>query len=168
MLNAPVNKSWDQSHKRQLLTVAAKQVAGVDLFGHIAQGWRLAVGNDDVAHALEFVQVAYHAGVEEMLVAQVRLVNHDLDALSLDALHDALDAGGSKVVRAGFHDEAVDADDGGRLLRRVTPRNDGLFSTLDHFAGDEIFARAVGADDGLDEGLRHVGVVGQQLFGVFR
>lgn len=38
MLNAPVNKSWDQSHRNKQLAVAAKQVACVDVGGNIAQG----------------------------------------------------------------------------------------------------------------------------------
>ena len=34
------------------------------------------------------------------------------------------------------------------------------------FVGDEVFARGVGGDDGTDQRLRHVLVVGQQLLGV--
>ncbi len=40
-------------------------------------------------------------------------INDDFHALGLDALHDALDAAGAVVVGAGFHDQAVDADDFG-------------------------------------------------------
>ena len=67
-----------------------------------------------MADSFEFFQVAQHAGVEEGVFAQVGLVNHHFNALGLDALHDALDAGGTEVVGAGFHDQAVDANDGGR------------------------------------------------------
>ena len=35
-----------------------------------------------------------------------------------------------------------------------------------HAVGDEVLAGAVALDDGLDEVLRHVGIVGQQLLGV--
>ena len=103
-----------------------------------------------------------------MLLAEVWLVNHDLDTLGLDALHDALDAGSAEVIGTGFHDEAVDADDGwleDGLLRFA--RNDRRFCPLDDFVGDEVFAGAVGADDGPDEGLGHISVVGQQLLGIF-
>ncbi len=93
-----------------------------------------------------------------------------------------MDAGFAEVIRAGFHDEAVDADDGffgdGLLLfARIDEtvggdihgllrfaRDDG---SLNNLVGNEVFAGAVGADDGLDEGLGHCGVVGQQLLGVF-
>ena len=48
-----------------------------------------------------------------MLIGQVGLINHNLDAFGFDALHDSLDAGGAEIVGAGFHDQAVDADHGG-------------------------------------------------------
>ena len=53
---------------------------------------------------------------------------------------------------------------GGGGLCRLAPRNDDFFND---FVCYEVFAGVVSADDGLDEGLGHVGVVGQQLFGVF-
>ena len=33
--------------------------------------------------------------------------------------------------------------------------------------GDEVFAGGVGVDDGANQCLRHILVVGQQLFGIF-
>ena len=38
---------------------------------------------------------------------------------------------------------------------------------FDDFVGDEVFARGVGFDDGVDEVLRDFVVVGEELFGVF-
>src|SRR5690606_18447615 len=66
--------------------------------------------------------------------------------------HDALDGGGAEVVRAGLHDEPVDADGGGAALVDV--------------GGDEVHPGGVGVHDGGDQGLGDVAVVGQQLAGV--
>ena len=58
--------------------------------------------------------------------------------------------------------QAVHADDGLLLaLVDLVPHH------LQHLVSDEVFARAVGVDDGLDQVLGHVPVVRQQLFGVF-
>ena len=91
--------------------------------------------------------------MEEFRFLQCGFIDDDLDALGLDALHDALDAGSTEVVRAALHDEAVDADD--------------LGVALENAVGDEVLACGVGLDDGVNEVLRHILIVGQQLLGVF-
>ena len=91
--------------------------------------------------------------MEELSFVQGRFVDDDFNALGLDALHNALDGRRSEVIRAGFHDEAIYADH----FRVAT----------DDLVGDEVFARGVGFDDGVNEVLRHIAVVGQQLLGVF-
>src|SRR5512132_97937 len=92
-------------------SVVAEQVARVDLVGDVLQLLDEAVGHDDVAAALELVEVAHDLRAVEPVVRELRLVDDDLDALGLDPLHDALDAARPEVVGAGLHDEPVDADD---------------------------------------------------------
>ena len=81
--------------------------------------------------------------------------------LGLDALHDALHARRAEVVGARLHREAVHAHD-----RRGRAGVHELGDLGQHLVGDEVLARAVGVDDGLDQVLRHVLAVGQQLLGV--
>lgn len=95
------------------LAVNAEQVAGVDLVRHIADVVSHAVGHNGLGLGLELRQVGDDAAAEEVGVGQRRFVNDDFDAFGLEPFHDALDAAGAVVVRACFHDQAVDADDGG-------------------------------------------------------
>src|SRR5690554_4242696 len=118
-------------------SIAAKQVAGVDLVGHIGQLLHHAVGEDHITLGLELGEIPDHPRAEELLFVQYRLVHHHLDALGLDALHHALHGAGAEVVGAGLHDQPVDADHLGLALQ--------------HRLGDEILAGAVGLDDGLDQ-----------------
>ena len=102
-----------------------------------------------------------HLGAEELRRIQRGLVDHHGHALGLHALHDALDGARAEVVGVGLHRQAVDAHDRLRLaLVHAVPHH------LQHLVGDEVLAGAVGLDDGLDQVLRHVPVVGQQLLGV--
>ena len=93
--------------------VDPKQISGEQLGGYIVQIVTFSVGKYHITDTLEFIEVADHTRVEKVPVAKVGLVDHDLDAFGFDAFHDALDAGRTEVVGAGFHDEAVDAYDGG-------------------------------------------------------
>ncbi len=95
------------------LAVNAEQVTGIDLVGHIADVVGHAVGHDGMGLCLELRQVGDDAAVEEVGVGQRGFVDDDFDAFGLEPFHDALDAAGAVVVGAGFHDQAVDADDGG-------------------------------------------------------
>ena len=100
-------------------------------------------------------------GAEELRRVQRGLVDHHGHALGLHALHDALDGARAEVVGVRLHRQAVDAHD--RLLLagvHTVPHH------LQHLVGDEVLAGAVGIHDGLDQVLRHVPVVGQQLLGV--
>ena len=81
-----------------------------------------------------------------------------------NALHHALDTGLTEVVRVGFHGQAVDAD---HRLVLLLAAPDIVFAVgpgqLQHAIGDKILARAVTFDNGFDQVLRYVLVVGQQL-----
>ena len=100
-------------------------------------------------------------GAEELRRVQRGLVHYNGHSLGLHALHDALDGARAEVVGVGLHRQAVHAHD--RLLLAGV---DAVPHHLQHLVGDEVLAGAVGLDDGLDQVLRHVLVVGQQLLGV--
>lgn len=100
-------------------------------------------------------------GAEELRRVQRGLVDHHGHALGLHALHDALDRARAEVVGVRFHRQAVDAHDRLRLTLA-----DAIPDHLQHLVADEIRASAVGIHDGLDQVLRHVLVIGQQLLGV--
>lgn len=103
-----------------------------------------------------------HAPQTRIACTARRVVDHHGHAFGLDALHDALDGAHAEVVAVRIHGQAVHADDGLLLaLAGPAPRH------LQHLVGDEVFARAVGVDDGLDQVLGHVLVARQQLLGVF-
>ena len=100
-------------------------------------------------------------GAEELRRVQRGLVDHHGHALGLHALHDALDGARAEVVAVGLHRQAVHAHDRLRLASvHAVPDH------LQHLVCHEVLAGAVGVHDGLDQVLRHVLVVGQQLLGV--
>ena len=102
-----------------------------------------------------------HLGAEELRRVERGLVDHHGHALGLHALHDALDGARAEVVGVGLHRQAVHTHDRLRLaLVDTVPHH------LQHLVGDEVLASAVGLDDGLDQVLGHVPVVGEQLLGV--
>ena len=92
------------------LCVAAKEVAAVHLVSHILQIVGNAIGDDDLGHLLEPAEVIDHLRAEEIRLGQHRFIDDDFHALGLDALHDALDAGGAQVVRSALHDQPVETD----------------------------------------------------------
>ena len=141
--------------------VPLKQIPRVHLVRHVRELIAPAVGHDHVAAGLEGLQVVRDLGPEELRRVQRWLVDHHGHALGLHALLDALDGARTEVVGVGPHRQAVDAHD--RLLLtlvRAVPHH------LQHLAGDEVLAGAVGLHDGLDQVLRHVPVAGRQLLGV--
>lgn len=100
-------------------------------------------------------------GTEELRRVQRGLVDHHGHALGLHALHDALDGARAEVVGVGLHRQAVHAHD--RLLLagvHAVPHH------LQHLVCHEVLAGAVGVHDGLDQVLRHVFIICQQLLGV--
>ena len=154
-------------------SVAAEEVAGVDLVFDVVQDGVVAVGDDAAAHFFELLQVVDDFGAEEGgAVFERGLVDDDGGALGLNALHDALDGGLAEVVRVGLHGEAVDADDDFLLLLLALGVIGGVAAVgagdLQHAVGDEVLAGAVGLDNGLDQVLGHVAVVGEELLGVLR
>lgn len=141
--------------------VPLKQIPRVNLVCHVRELIAPAVGDDHVAAGLEGLQVVGHLGAEELRRVQRGLVDHNGHALGLHALHDALDGARAEVVGVGLHRQAVDAHD--RLLLALV---DAVPHHLQHLVGHEVLSGAVGLHDGLDQVLRHVLVVGEQLLGV--
>lgn len=155
-----LNDSRLQAGNRSPL-IPLKQIPCVHLVRHVRELVAPAVGDDHVAAGLEGLQVVRDLGAEELRRVQRGLVDNHGHALGLHALHDALDGTRAEVVRIGFHRQAVDAHD--RLLLAGV---DAVPHHLQHLVGHEVLAGAVGLDDGLDQVLGHVLVVGQQLLGV--
>lgn len=133
-------------------SIATEKVTAIDLGFHVADVIGHAVGDDDVGFLLERGQVVDDSGAEEFFFGQVGFVDDDFDALGFQPLHDSLDAGSTEVVRAGFHHQAIDADN--------------LGVSLDDVEGNEVLAGGIGFDDGVDQVLRHLAVIGKQLLGV--
>ena len=141
--------------------IPLKQIPRVHLVRHVRELVAPAVGDDYVAAGLEGLQVVRDLGAEELRRVQRGLVDHHGHALGLHALHDALDGARAEVVGVGLHRQTVHAHD--RLLLAGI---DAVPHHLQHLVCHEVLAGAVGVHDGLDQVLRHVPVVGQQLLGV--
>ena len=151
------------------LLIAAEDVAGIDLGLHVVEGGVVAVGDDGGGLLLEGGEVVDDAAAEEgVAVGEGGLVDDDRGALGLDALHDALDGALAEIVGVALHRQTIDADGDGLartviLVLRTVVVPAGL---AQHGVGDVVLARAVALDDGGHHVLRHVLVVGEQLFGV--
>ena len=95
------------------------------------------------------------------------LVNNDIGAFGLDALHDALDGALAEVVGVGLHRQAIDTD-GDIFLRALTPvAISGIIAGLaEYLVGNEVLTGAIALDNGGHHVLGHIGIVGQKLLGV--
>lgn len=84
--------------------------------------------------------------MEKLRLLERGFIDNDFNTLGFDALHDALNAGSAKVVRTALHDEAVDADD--------------LRLAFEDAVGDEVFASAVGLNNGVNQILWDILIIG--------
>ena len=147
-----------------------EDVAGVGFGGDVGQVGAHAVGEDGLRAAFEFGEVVDHFRAEECgTVVERGFVDDNGRTFSLDALHHTLDRRLAEIVGIGLHGQSVDADDA-RLLRGAPEcicRGVIVISRhAEHLIGYEVLAGAVALDDGGHHVLRHIGIVGQQLFGV--
>ena len=69
----------------ELELVLAKQIAAVNLVGHVTDVVGNTVGNDDVGLFFELRQVIHHSGAEKLRFLERGFINNDLDALGLCA-----------------------------------------------------------------------------------
>ena len=77
----------------------------------------------------------------------------------------------AEVVGVRLHGETENADDARAFGRGAEVAVVVVVIVAGHFqhaVGDKVFARGVGVDDGADEVLGHVLIVGQELFGILR
>ena len=78
--------------------IVTEQVPRINLSLDVRQGWCHTVGDDHIGLLLEGGQIMNYPRVIELIHLQYRLINNHRNALGLDALHDALDAGCAVVV----------------------------------------------------------------------
>ena len=95
---------------RKINLIPEIQIPRVHLIEHIGYIVVIPVSEDYIAHLFEFIQIADNAAIEEALLFHSRLVDHDLNSLCLDALHDALNGGLAEVVASCFHGQAIHTD----------------------------------------------------------
>ena len=95
--------------------------------------------------------------------------NDNRCALGLDALHNALNRTLAEIIAVGFHGQTIYADNQGLLSLSIPLTGCRIISCLfQNLIRNEILAGAIRLDDGLDQILRDIRIIGQQLFGVFR
>ncbi len=119
---------------------------------------------------LKGIQIIHDAGTEEGdSIRQSGFIHNHFRAFGLDAFHNALDGALAEVVGAGFHGQAVNAHDDFLFLRGVEGAGGGVVAGLFQDAvGDVVLAGAVAVDDSLDEVLRDVVEVREELLRVLR
>ena len=152
------------------LSVPLEQIPRIHLLPHVIQAGVVAVGDDGLCLLLESLQIVHHLRAEERrAVLQRRLVDDDLRPFGLHALHHPLYRALAEVVTVRFHGQAEHPDDARLLLLRVEsppvvvviiPR------LVQHLVRDEVLACAVALHDGMNQVLRHVRIVRQQLLRV--
>ena len=124
-----------------------------------------------MALALELGKVVDHQTAEEgAAIVKRGLIDDNLGAFGLNALHNALDTALTEIVAVALHCQAVHADDAFALLSLVPAIVVVVIgivpSSLEHLVGDKILAGLVAIHDGADKVLRHIGIVGQKLLRV--
>ena len=159
------------AHGRYAL-VSFKQISCIYFLRDVVQGGIIAIGDDGGGAGLEGGEVVHDLGAEEGgAVREGGFIDDHGGALGLDALHDALDGGLAEVVGVGLHRQAKDADHAGVLARGVE-LSGGVVVVVAGLAkdlvSDEVLAGAVRLHDGLDQLLRHVVEVREELLGVLR
>ena len=150
-------------------SIPPEQISRIYFLLHVFEAFVEAVGDDSAVLGLEGGEVVHHAAAEEGgAVVKGGLVDDDLRALGIHALHDALNRALAEVVGVALHRQVVHADDAfaGLLAVLVVARIVVPACLAQHGVGDVVLTRAVALDDGGHHVLRHVGVVGQELLGV--
>ena len=125
-----------------------------------------------MAHFLELSQIIDHQATKEgVAIFQSRLINHNRRALSLDALHDALNGTLAEVIAVTLHGQTVHTD-GHRLFLFLVVLVIFVIavvtSQLQDTISDEVFTSSITFDNRLNQVLRHICVVCQQLLGILR
>ena len=150
--------------------ITLKDISCVDLISYIIQAGIIAIGDDSLTLGFEFIEVVDDLRAKEGLsIGDGRLVDDDLSTFGLDALHDALDGALAEVIAVALHCQAIDANDA-TLFAMGIPLAAGLVIACltEYLVGNEVLTGAVALYNGGHHVLGHIGIVGQQLFGVLR
>ncbi len=149
-------------------SVSLEDIPGINLILNIIQDTLIAVGYDGVTTGLECLKVINYTRTEESsAVRQRRLIDDDLGALGLYALHDTLDGTLAEVVRAGLHRQAIDTDCYIMFAGRIVCTGRRVISGLvEHAVGDVVLARAVALHDSFDQVLGNIVEIGKKLLGI--
>ena len=95
---------------RLKISIAAEDVAGVDLLLDVIEAGVVAICDDGVATGLELLEVVDDEAAEKGgAVFKGGFVDDDLGTFGLDALHHALDGGLAEVVGVALHRQPVHA-----------------------------------------------------------
>lgn len=136
---------------------------------HVIEATVVAICNDCLTCRFELSQIIYDLRTEEGgAVFQRRLIDDDLSTFGLDTFHDALDGALAKVVGVALHRETIDTDGDGFLAAVILVVGAiGIPAGLaKDFVGNEVLTGAIALDNGGHHILGHIGIVGQELFGV--
>ena len=156
------------SGARLLSLVALKDISSVYLVEDIVEARIIAISNDGLAKRLELSEVVDDLGAKEGLsIRDGGLVDDDLGTLGLDALHNALNSALAEVVRVALHRQAINTNDA-LLLAMGIPLAAGFVvaGLTQHLVGNEVLTGTIALYDGCHHVLRHVSIVGKELFGV--
>ena len=125
-----------------------------------------------MALSFELRQVVHYLAAEEgCAIFQGWLIDDYLGTLRLDTLHDALDSTLAEVVAVRLHRQAIHTYHTGVLLAGIIAVVIGIAIVPRFFQyriGDIVLSRAIALHNRLNQVLRHIGVVRQELFGVLR
>lgn len=154
------------------ILISSENVSSVNFVLYIVQAFVVAVGNDGLAQLLKLFEIIDHQTAKECgSVLERRFVDNDLCALCLDAFHHTLNAALAEIVAIALHCQAIDSDGAGFLFLCTIIILVGIViitSLVEHTVGNEILSGSVTFHDGLNQVLRNVSIVGEQLLGVFR
>ena len=152
-----------------LILVTFENITSVHFLNDVVETAIVPICYDCFALRLELGEVVDDLTAEEGgTIFKGWLVNNDIGTLGLDALHDALDGALAEVVGVALHREAIDTD-GDRLLAAIVlvisavSVPTGLAKDL---VGNKVLTGAIALDNGGHHVLGHVGISGQELFGV--
>ena len=159
-----------KSLSSNLPPVPLKEISGIHLIPHIIQHFIVAVGDDGLALLFELLHIIHHAAAEEgAAVLQGGFIDDDFRTLGLNPLHDSLDAALTEIIGIRFHGEAVHADGHGLFPGRIITAAIMIIPCLcQHPISDEILSCAVQFHNGLNQILRYILVIGQELLRILR
>ena len=83
-----------------VLLISEIQIAGVNLIDYIGDIIVISVSENHIRNSLKLIYIADYAAVEKVILFHSGFVNHNLNALGLNALHNTLDRALAEVITA--------------------------------------------------------------------